>query len=58
MLYTSDDIKAFSIQVKELLRNLLIQPTKGNYSSPNFMVMNAVEKRRNKARMDISYQKP
>ena len=34
-----------------------MRPAKGSYSSPAFMVMNEVEKWRNKARMVINYKK-
>ena len=57
MLYSPEDIKEFLIQIKELLDKSLIRPSKGSYSSPAFMVMNEVEKRRNKARMVINYKK-
>ena len=51
MLYTPEDIKEFSIQIKKLLEKGLTRPSKGSYSSPAFMAMNEGEKRRNKARM-------
>jgi len=57
MVYTPEDIKEFSIQIKELLEKRLIRPSKGSYSSPAFMAMNEVEKTRNKARMVINYKK-
>jgi len=57
MLYTPEDIKEFSVQIKELLEKGLIGQSKGSYSSPAFMVMNEVEKRRNKARMVINFKK-
>jgi len=57
MLYTPEDIKEFSIQIKELLDKSLIRPSKDSYSSPPFTVMNEAEKRRNKARMVINYKK-
>ena len=57
MLYTPEDIKEFSIQIKELLEKGLIWPSKWSYSSLGCMVMNEGEKRRNKARMVINYKK-
>ena len=45
MLYNLEDIKEFSIQIKELLEKELIRPCKGNYCSPAFMVLNEAEKR-------------
>ena len=57
MLYTPEDIKEFSMQIKERLKKSLIRPSKGSYSSPSFMVMNEAEKRRNKAIMVINYKK-
>ena len=57
MLYTPDDIKEFSIQIKELLEKGLVRPSKGSYSSPAFMIMNEAEKRRNKVRIVINYKK-
>lgn len=57
MLYSPENIKEFSIQIKELLDKSLIRQSKDNYSSPTSMVMNEVEKRRNKARMVINYKK-
>lgn len=56
MLYSPEDIKEFSIQIKELLNKNLIRPSKDSYPSPAFMVMNEAEKRRNKARMVINYK--
>ena len=53
MLYSEDDIKEFSIQIKELLEKGLIKPSNGAYSSPTFMVVNKAERRRGKARMVI-----
>ena len=44
MFYTPEDIKEFSIQIKELLEKGLIRPSKGTYSSPSFTVMNEAEK--------------
>ena len=44
LLYSPEDIKEFSIQIKELLENNLIRPSKGSYSSSAFMVMNEAEK--------------
>jgi len=32
MLYTPEDIKEFSVQIKELLEKGLIRPSKGSYS--------------------------
>jgi len=32
------------MQIKELLEEGLIRPSKGSYSSPTFMVMNEAEK--------------
>ena len=57
MLYTPEDIKEFSVQIKELLEKGLIRPSKGSYSSPAFMVRNEVERRINKARVVINYKK-
>ena len=54
---TLEDIKEFSLQIKELLKKGLIRPSKGSCSSPAYMVMNETEKRRNKARMIINYEK-
>ena len=34
MLYTPEDMKEFSIQIKELLEKGLIRPSKESYSSP------------------------
>ena len=39
MLYSPEDIKEFSVQIKDLLEKGLIRPSKGSYSSPAFMVM-------------------
>ena len=36
MLYTPENIKKNSIQIKELLEKGLIRPAKGSYSSPAF----------------------
>ena len=44
MLYSPEDTKEFSIQIKELLDKSLIRPSKGSYSSSAFMVMNEAEK--------------
>jgi len=57
MLYAPEDIKEFSIQMKELLEKGLIWLSKGSYSSSAFMIMNEAEKGRNKTRMDINYKK-
>ena len=57
ILYTPEDKREFSVQIKELLEKGLIRPSKRSYSSPAFMVMNEAEKRRNKARMVINYKK-
>lgn len=57
MLYSEDDIKEFSIQIKELLNKRLIKPSNGAYSSPAFLIFNEAEKRRGQARMIINYKK-
>ena len=44
MLYTLEDVKEFSIQIKELLEKGLTCPLKGSYSSRAFMVMNEAKK--------------
>ena len=56
-LYSEDDIKEFSIQIKELLERGLIRPSNGAYSSLTFMVVNEAERRRGKVRMVINYKK-
>ena len=57
MLYSEDDIKEFSIQIKELLERGLIRPSNGAYSSPAFIVVNEAERRRGETRMAINYKK-
>ena len=56
MLYTSEDIEEFSIQIKELLRKGLKCPSKESYSSPAVIVMNKAEKTRNKSKIVINYK--
>ena len=57
MLYSEEDIKEFSIQIKDLLEKGLIRQSSGAYSSPAFMVVNEAERRRGKARIVINYKK-
>ena len=45
MLYTTEDIKEFFVQIKALLEKCLIRPSEQSYSSPAFMVTNEAEKR-------------
>ena len=44
MLYSEDDIKEFSIEIKEPLEKGLIRPSNGAYTSPAFIVVNEVER--------------
>ena len=57
MLYSEENIKEFSTQIKELLEKGLIRPSNGAYSSPAFMVMNEAERRWGNTRMVINYKK-
>ena len=57
ILHTPEDIKEFSVKIKELLEKGLMRPSKGRYSSPAFVVMNEAEKRSNKERILINYKK-
>jgi len=57
MVYSEDDIKEFSIQIKELLEKGLIRPSNGAFSSTAFTVVNEAKQRRGKAQMVINYKK-
>lgn len=57
MVYSPLDRKEFTIQINELLKMKLIEPSNSPFMSPAFLVENEAERRRGKKRMVINYKK-